>query len=452
MSVFNVGGAGGTMQIEAHGERPAPGNTRFQRAERATRPLWLWAALLGSALVACGSARDGADAGTTPAAPAPAASVSSHAGVSPSEAAGVAARPTPAPSGGVARSSGALRDSEVGALFVAISEKGGHFPSDNYVSNESSFLHVDGILRDPKRRTPSGGAGAYLGVGPDQNFTYLGRLDPQLAFVVDIRRENALLHLVYKVLFETSESRGAFVAGLFSRDAAGAPGAGATVEELLAFAEKAPHQAANEARLIAATIARQKALGIPSEPDDEKAIRDAVHAFGTQGPAIRYKMEGSSRKYPSLFDLAKEKTDAGERASFLADETTFRTVQRLERENRLIPVVGNLAGEKAVRAVGEALRQRHTSLAVVYTSNVEQYVFAPADWKAWRENLASLPLAENAILLRVYFDQGKHHPLERPGHRTVSLAHDAARFLDRAQKPGYKSWYEVATDDALLVR
>jgi hypothetical protein len=278
-----------------------------------------------------------------------------------------------------------------------------------------------------------------------------------IVFVVDIRRENALLHLVYKVLFETTASRAAFVAGLFSRDAseaASAPGgmATATVEELLAFVEKAPRSPSQEARLVEATLARQRALGIPREPDDEKAIREAVHAFATQGPAIRYKMEGSSRKYPSLFDLAKEKTDAGERVSFLADEDTFRRIQRLERENRLIPVVGNLAGDKAVRAVGAALRKRGTSVSVVYTSNVEQYVFAPADWRAWRENLASLPLAPNAVLLRVYFDQGKSHPLERPGHRTVSLAHDLGRFLERAQKPGYKSWFEVATDDTLLVR
>ena len=57
------------------------------------------------------------------------------------------------------------------------------------------------------------------GVGPDQNFTYIAALRPKVAFIVDIRRQNMLLHLMYKALFELSVDRTDFLAKLFGRPA-----------------------------------------------------------------------------------------------------------------------------------------------------------------------------------------------------------------------------------------
>src|SRR6186997_1957877 len=59
--------------------------------------------------------------------------------------------------------------------------------------------------------------GVYIGVGPEQNFTYIAAIQPRIAFVVDIRRDNMLEHLMYKALFELSKDRADFVSRLFSR-------------------------------------------------------------------------------------------------------------------------------------------------------------------------------------------------------------------------------------------
>ena len=59
--------------------------------------------------------------------------------------------------------------------------------------------------------------GVFIGVGPEQNFTYIARARPRMAFIVDIRRENADLHLLYKALFELSSNRVEFVSRIFSR-------------------------------------------------------------------------------------------------------------------------------------------------------------------------------------------------------------------------------------------
>src|SRR3990172_3348215 len=98
------------------------------------------------------------------------------------------------------------------AMVSAYSESGGYFRSDNFVSNETTFQKVIPALNG--HVSPGG---AYLGVGPDQNFTYIVALRPDIAFIVDIRRQNMLLHLLYKALVELSADRAEFVSRLFSR-------------------------------------------------------------------------------------------------------------------------------------------------------------------------------------------------------------------------------------------
>ena len=90
-----------------------------------------------------------------------------------------------------------LSDTEFWNLIESFSEPGGYFRSENFVSNESTYQTV---IPDLLQRTPTGGV--YIGVGPDQNFTYIAALEPRVAFVVDIRRQNMIEHLMYKALFE----------------------------------------------------------------------------------------------------------------------------------------------------------------------------------------------------------------------------------------------------------
>src|SRR4051812_19961222 len=104
----------------------------------------------------------------------------------------------------------ALSNEEFWRLFVASSEPARSVGiSENYVSNEPR------VAENARWLQPSGGV--YIGVGPEQNFTYIARLRPRMAFIIDIRRENADLHLLYKALFELSDDRIAFVSRLFSR-------------------------------------------------------------------------------------------------------------------------------------------------------------------------------------------------------------------------------------------
>src|SRR3954469_2258549 len=105
-----------------------------------------------------------------------------------------------------------LADSTFWRLMNEYSEPWGTFRSENFVSNETALQWVIPKL---VRRVPPGGV--YVGVAPDQNFTLITAFRPGIAFIVDIRHQNAIEHLMYKALIETSKDRAEFLARLFSR-------------------------------------------------------------------------------------------------------------------------------------------------------------------------------------------------------------------------------------------
>src|SRR5262249_2727592 len=92
----------------------------------------------------------------------------------------------------------AISDREFWRIVTEFSEPGGRFQLQ-YMSNEYSLQYVIPSLKEGIRP-----GGVYVGVGTEQNFTYIAALQPKLAFIIDIRRDNMLEHLMYKALFELS--------------------------------------------------------------------------------------------------------------------------------------------------------------------------------------------------------------------------------------------------------
>ena len=105
-----------------------------------------------------------------------------------------------------------LNDQDFWRLVSESSEADGSFRSDNLLSNELGFQYV---VPDLVKTTKPGRV--YMGVGPEQNFTYIVATKPAMAFIVDIRRGNLDLQLMYKALFELSSDRAEFVSRLFSK-------------------------------------------------------------------------------------------------------------------------------------------------------------------------------------------------------------------------------------------
>jgi hypothetical protein len=131
-----------------------------------------------------------------------------------------------------------LTDQEFWTLSQQWSEADGFFRSENLLSNEIFYPEIMAALL--QRARPGG---VYLGVGPEQNYNYIVRLQPKMVFITDIRRGNLYTQLMYTALFEMSTDRVAFVERLFSRVRPAGLTATASVAELMTAFQQAPRMA-----------------------------------------------------------------------------------------------------------------------------------------------------------------------------------------------------------------
>lgn len=300
-----------------------------------------------------------------------------------------------------------LADSTFWRLVNEMSEPGGFFRSDNFVSNELSLQHVIPRLR---RAIPPGGV--YLGVGPEQNFTYIAALQPRMAFVVDIRRQNMLQHLLYKAVIESSETRADFLAQLFSRARPAGIDTATSAAAMLAAFERAPPDSLR-LRTTLATIRRRLVdeRHFVLADSDLAAMAYVATAFAAAGPAITYSfgsMQRSGRMgprmMPSFTQLMIETDSAGVQWGFLSSERAYRVLRDLQQRNMIVPLVGDFGGPRALRAVGDYVRRQNAKISVFYTSNVEQYLFQrDGVWQAFFDNVATLPRDAGSTFIRAVF-------------------------------------------------
>ena len=104
---------------------------------------------------------------------------------------------------------------------------------------------------------------------------------------------------------------------------------------------------------------------------------------------------------PTYQELMIATDETGTQTSYLANEATFRYLKSLQAKNLIVPVVGDFAGPKAIRAIGNYVRERHATVSTFYVSNVEQYLFDdPDNWKRFYENVGTLPLDSNSTFIR----------------------------------------------------
>jgi len=281
-----------------------------------------------------------------------------------------------------------LTDQAFWKLSVDASEPGGYFRSQDITNLTSNELGFQLVIPDLLRRARPGGV--YLGVGPEQNFTYIAALRPRMAVIFDIRRGNLDLQLMYKALFELSRDRAEFVAMLFARPPlAGVGPASSAADIFRALARTRPNEALLRRHLAAIEQHLVSVHRFPLRAGDRAGIRTIYETFFYSGVAVR--------SFPTFAELMATTDAAGVNHSFLASDASFEVVKALQSRNLIVPVVGNFEGPRAIRAVGAYLRSQGAQVSAFYLSNVEQYL---ADWTVFCRNVRSLPLNEGSTFIR----------------------------------------------------
>jgi hypothetical protein len=297
-----------------------------------------------------------------------------------------------------------LTDQEFWRLTSDLSEQDGSFRSDNLVSNEVWYQYVIPDLVKTARPF-----GVYLGVGPEQNFSYIAAVRPSMAFIVDIRRANLDLQLLYKALFEVSATRAEFVSRLFSRPRPDGLDERSTAAEIFDAFSHVVHNdtlRVDTFRAIKQQLAGRHGFALSS--GDWSAIDSTLDAFATYGPNIHYLSTGTDTyggaRLPTYAELMTSTDGDGVPHSFLDTEERFRSIKDLELRNLIVPVVGDFAGPKAIRAVGNYLKDRGAIVSAFYFSNVEMYLERELTWEPFCRNVAALPLDASSVFIRSAFD------------------------------------------------
>lgn len=330
-------------------------------------------------------------------------------------------------------------------LVAELSEPGGYFDTDNLISNEASYLHVIDRLE-----TLGIHGGAYIGVGPDQNFSYIAAIRPDIAFVIDVRRDNMLQHLLFKALFHLSETRIEYLSLLFGRPPPSDPAAWSerSVETLVRYVDDTHGSVASReaARRVVDEEIRQ--YGITLSPEDFATIDRFHRTFMDAGLGLRFQTYGRAPRYyyPTYRDLLLERTRSGRHASYLASQTAYRVVKSLQERGLIIPVVGDLAGEHAIAAIGAYLEDRGEHVSAYYTSNVEFYLFRNQVFGAFTRNVRALPIDGKSVIIRsVFHSTFGPHPLAVPGYHSTQVLQP---LLDIANGR-FTTYWDVVTARAM---
>ena len=330
------------------------------------------------------------------------------------------------------------------ATVAALSEPAGYFNTDNLISNERSYLHVVPELR--ALAGPPGGA--YIGVGPDQNFSYIAHVRPAVAILIDIRRDNLLLHLLFKALFAEARTRVEYLALLTGR----APPQPATgwdqrpIDAIVAYIDSAKLPGDAGIRALRDRLTRTiDAFGVPLTNTDRATIEAFHRRFIADGLSLRFNTTGRAPQpdYPTYRDLLVEVDRQGKPRNFLASESDFQFVRGLQMRDLVIPIVGDLSGSTAVAAVAKHLEDSQRQVTAFYTSNVEFYLFREGRFPQFVANLARLPRRSNSLIVRSVFPTAGAGAVRAPGYNSASMTQQIQVLVDGWAKGGFREYWEL---------
>jgi hypothetical protein len=208
----------------------------------------------------------------------------------------------------------------------------------------------------------------------------------------------------------------------------------------------------DEARPLARTeLARLQArltevidgFGVPLSDKDRATMARFHRRFVDAGLSLQFNSTGRPPQsdYPRLRDLLLEVDGNAVRRSFLATEENFQVVKSLHARDRIVPIVGNLAGSGALANIGKYLDATGLRVSAFYTSNVEFYLFRDGGAEAFMTNLARLPRQADSIIVRSVFPGGGARMA--PGYNSASVTQPIQALLDGYQRGRFRQYWEL---------
>ncbi len=223
-------------------------------------------------------------------------------------------------------------------------------------------------------------AGGYVGVGTDQNFTFIAWARSEYAYLMDFDPVVVRINRIHLYFIDISPDYKAFRNLWIPKD-----------------------------KNASLALIREHFRG----DTDCNAILEAYHiATGDWSP-----VPSRLRSLESLALRHNLKT-------FVNQPADYDYIRTLVKQGRIQAVPGNLNGQKSFMSINHAFRKLKIPLRVMYTSNAEDYFKSYS--KEFRRNILDLPADEKGILIRTCsigarklgFPEGELIP-EKPYHYNI---------------------------------
>ena len=184
----------------------------------------------------------------------------------------------------------------------------------------------------------------------------------------------------------------------------------------------------------------------PLSEGDSYSLDYVLDSFRGEGVYIAFRLDsfrgrGGFGHFPSMREILEERDPDGKAGNFLADARYYAIVRNLQEQNRIIPVVGDFAGPKALRAIARYLREHSCRVSVFYISNVEQFLFQNDVFDAYVKNVKALPINSNSLLIRSIISRYQSR-YRRP--MMATLMQNLSEFLREYDQGKYTDYWILA--------
>lgn len=298
------------------------------------------------------------------------------------------------------------------ALIKDMSEPDGYYRHDNWITNERRYLNIiNPLLKNNVK------GGAYIGVGPNQNFTFIETIKPEIAFIVDIRQQMTMQHLAYKAMFELAETREEFLSLLLSKSIPGGRklDKNSDVNDIVDFFYKINSDLTMQKNTTLKIIELlDKKYGFELSQKDKKYIRRMMKIFCLANLNIAFNTNENNylkkNKHVFLAEMLKGTDESGAQLNIFNSKEKYDYIRKMHLENKIIPITGDFAGDKAFNKISEFLLEKEMAVSALYASSVEWWLFKENKFIPWAKNFAKVPITSSSVIMRQIFEgtNGKH--------------------------------------------
>ena len=123
------------------------------------------------------------------------------------------------------------------------------------------------------------------------------------------------------------------------------------------------------------------------------AIELIYRAYFEEQLGLRFRSHGRRPMphYPTYRRLLTAEGSDGTLGHFLSRPDDYAFVRELAESGRLLPVIGDFAGEHALRSIGRFVEEQGETVTAFYVSNVEFYLIRSGVFPTYVENVRALP-------------------------------------------------------------